>query len=161
MIEPVLDTDFTFPNDTPPIELEAIDFTYKLDEKLSASINFPAEVGGVAFWIYKKDNSSMSILYRLLELAGLKDYIDPGVPDISFSILHLSATKGSVSYRELIDSLLADYGFSITVVNGDRIGWGPTAFSELETNEFIDEEDILANNPGSLKFKKRYIQGNG
>lgn len=161
VIEPVLDTDFTYPGNTPPIELEAVDFTYKLDEKISSSVNYPSEVDGVPFWIYKKDNESMSILYRLLEIAGLTTFIDSEVPDIPFAILHFSATKGELTYRELIDSLLVDYGFCITAVKGNKISWDPTAFYDPKTEESIDEEEILANNPGSLKFQKRYIQENG
>lgn len=138
------------------INIELVDFSVKLDDLVSQSASYPAAVDGPEFPIFIRENIEMSLLYRLLELAGLSDRISRNAPDIKQTIKHMAWTKGEISYRSLIDNLLYDYGYCLKV-EGDTITWFPTAFSKIEITDDIYSNDII----GSIQKDKRYQTYNG
>lgn len=160
VMEPVLSNEWNIPEVPSPIQCEAVDFSELLDEKIGLSMSFPAQVGGVPFWIFKRDNLSMSILYRLLEARGLADRIDPHAPDIPITIEHFSLTKLERTYREVIDALLGDFSYCITA-DVSTITWGKIAYYEFDNSiEELSEKDILSGN-NSFGVTKRYDVHNG
>ncbi len=160
VMEPVLSNEWNIPEVPSPIQCEAVDFSELLDEKIGLSMSFPAEVGGVPFWIFKRDNLSMSILYRLLEAQGIADRIDPHAPDIPITIEHFSLTKQEKTYREVIDALLGDFSYCITT-NVDVLTWGKIAYYEFDNSiDELSEKDILSGN-NAFKITKRYDVHNG
>lgn len=162
VMDPVLSSEWSTPDKSDPIQCEAVDFTELLDEKISTSLAYPAEVGGVPFWIYKRENESMSILYRLLELCGLENRIAADAPDIPITIEQVSITKDSQSYRDVINALLGDFSHCITA-RASVITWGKFVYHEFDNSiEDITEEDILAGDgAGRFKLAKRYDIHNG
>lgn len=154
--DPVSDIEWQTENDEPSIDIEAIDWTVCLDNLISQSASYPAVVDGPSFFIYRKDNLHMSILYKILEICGISDKIDKNAPDIDVQIKHISWIKGSVSYRQLIDSLLKEYAFCL-VSNGDKITWVRTAHYKDKHPEVISANDIV----GQIKKQKEYITYDG
>lgn len=144
-------------NDSPSnLSVECVDFSVKLDEYITQSASYPAVVDGPTFWIWKSDEKDMSLLYRILQLAGLAERIDRDVPDIRQKIKHMAWNRKEVTYREIIDSLLADYGYCL-IVRGEKISWIPTARAEIDHVDEIKPEDII----GSVKKDKDYNTENG
>lgn len=154
--DPVSDIDWKSKDDEPSLDIEAVDWTVCLDNQISQSASYPAVVDGPSFFIYRKDNIQMSILYRILEICGISDKIDKNAPDIDVQIKHISWIKGSVSYRQLIDSLLKEYAFCL-VSNGDKITWVRTAHFKDKHPEVISNNDIV----GQIKKQKEYITYDG
>lgn len=162
VMDPVLGTDWTIPSHPSNISLEAVDFTEALDNTISQSVTFPAEVGAAPFWIYKRGAESASILYQLLSLAGLANRIADDAPDIPVSILHFTATEKEVNYRELIDSLLNDYQWTLNTKDGNYLTWGQTSFKALGDDiETMDERHILSSRSHKFKISKKYSTNNG
>lgn len=142
-MDPVANTGWTEPDRCDPLSCEAVDFSVGLDKRIAQSVSFPAVVDGPSFYIYKKDAPDMSILYRLLELAGLSDRIAKDAPDIPQLVRHFAATQGDKTYRDLIDGLLADYLYCLTV-RDCQLTWVPTALKKIGHVQRIGTEDILA-----------------
>ena len=138
------------------VEIECVDFSVVLDEDVRQSASYPSAVDGPAFWIYRGDVKDMSILYRLLEEAGLADRIAADAPDIDQKIQHVAWSAGSQTYRSFIDGILADYGWCL-VVHADRITWVRTACASLEHVDDIGPEDIV----GQATRSRSYITENG
>jgi len=162
VMEPVLSSEWSTPDKSEPIQCEAVDFTELLDEKISTSLAYPAEVGGVPFWIYKRSNQSMSIVYRLLELCGLEDRIDEDAPDIEILIEQVSVVKEAQTYREVIDALLGDFSYCITA-RADTITWGKIAYYEFDNGveEMTDKEILSGDDAEKFGVSKRYDVHNG
>ncbi len=157
-MDPVASTGWIEPDKCDPISCEAVDFSVGLDKRIAQSISFPAVVDGPPFYIYKRDDPEISILYRLLELAGLSDRIAKDAPDIPQLVRHFAATKGEETYRDLIDGLLADYLYCLTV-RDCRLTWVPTAAKEIGPVPHIGMGDILAS--GRTSFARRYDAHDG
>ncbi len=138
------------------IRLELVDWSVKLDDHVSQSASYPAAVGGPAFPIFVRSSREMSLLYRILELAGLENRISRDAPDIKQSIKHMAWTKGDVTYRDLIDGLLSDYGYCLRIV-GDKITWFPTATAEIRHVDDIRPHDII----GKITKDRQYRTCNG
>lgn len=155
-MDPVLSTSWQDPERPETISIECVDFSVKLDEYISQSASYPSKVGGAAFWIYNPDNKSSSILYRILELAGLSDRIDKNAPAIMQTIKHIAWNTGTTTYRTIIDNLLSDYGW-VMLIRGDRITFAQTAVSQMDIVDDIHPEDIL----GQISKDKTYIVANG
>ena len=149
--DPVLDIEWKTTSDMPSIAIEAVDFSACLDDKIPQSASYPAVVDGPAFFIFRRDNLQMSILYRLLELCGLSGQIDKDAPDIDVQIRHISWTKGDKTYREIIDELLYEYSFCLTT-KGDKITWFRTAHYTEKHPEVIEGSDII----GSISKSRIY-----
>ena len=135
--------------DTIPIEL--VDFSVKLDEYASQSASYPAAVGGPEFPIFIRENKEMSLLYRILELAGLSVRISRDAPDINQGIKHMAWSKGDTTYRDLIDGLLSDYGYCLRI-EGENITWFPTATAKIGNVDDIRPCDII----GKISKDKQY-----
>ena len=140
--------------DTIPVEL--VDFSVKLDEYVSQSASYPAAVGGPEFPIFIRENKDMSLLYRILELAGLSDRISRDAPDINQGIKHMAWSKGDTTYRDLIDGLLSDYGYCLRI-EGENITWFPTATAKIGNVDDIKPCDII----GKISKDKQYQTYNG
>ncbi len=160
-MDPVLSAGWEDPDHPEAVTLEAVDFTVVLDKKLSQSVSYPAQVDGVPFFIYKRGYEDMSILYKLLELTGLSSRISDDAPDIDKQILHVAATEDEVTYRDLIDPLLAEYRWVLAVIDGDKITWAKTAYETIVNVETIDEEVILAKGGQKFSMAKRYDTHDG
>lgn len=98
------------------ISLEAVDNSWLLDESLDESFQYPSTVGGTPFKILDTADTDHSIVHKLLEMAGysIPAAIAAGCPDITDTVLHISGTKGDESYRDIIDSVLFEYGYVFT-----------------------------------------------
>lgn len=149
--DPVLDIEWKTVSDMPAISIEAVDFSACLDDKIPQSASYPVVVDGPAFFIFKRDNLQMSILYRLLELCGLSSQIDKDAPDIDVQIKHISWTKGEKTYREIIDELLYEYSFCL-MTKGDKVTWFRTAHYTEKHPEVIESSDII----GSISKGRMY-----
>ena len=162
IMEPVMDCGWSIPEHSVPIGCEAVDFSELLDEKINTSLAYPAEVGGVPFWIYKRENESMSILYRLLELCGLADRIDEAAPDIAITIEQVSVTEASQTYRDVIDNLLGDFSYCMTA-RASSLTWGKIAYQEFENDiEIVTESNIITGDSNEgFKLSKKYNTHNG
>lgn len=158
-MDPVFTGGWEDPDHPDSVSLEAVDFSVALDKGISQSVSFPAEVDGFPFFIYKRSHPELSILHKLLEIAGLSDRISPSAPDIVKQIIHIAATEDEVTYRDLIDPLLSEYRWVLAVVDGDKIGWSQTAFETIGNVEVITEKDILAGK--KLSLAKRYDTHDG
>ena len=150
-MDPVLPLNWRTAEDVNTIALELVDFSVALDKNVSQSASYPATVGGPAFPIFVRENKEMSLLYRILELAGLVDRISRDAPDINQSIKHMVWTKGEVTYRDLIDGLLSDYGYCLRI-DGEKITWFPTAVAEIGNVDDIRPCDII----GRISKDKQY-----
>lgn len=155
-MDPVLDTDWDRGQAPETLAIECVDFSVLLDVSIPQSATYPAKVGQAPYWIWRRDQPGMSILYRLLELADLVDRIDRAAPDIDQQIRHIAWTKETVTIRSVIDSLLADYGWCLTV-HGDKLTWQRTAVASLGILEDIGPGDIV----GSMSKSKDYVTENG
>ena len=155
-LEPTPTTDWTIPEDTSDITLDAVDFTVALDDPLPQSVAFPEHVGDAPFYIYKKGSESASILYWLLYLAGLSDAISGDAPDIEATVVHFSAKEGEGTIRDKIDELLHDYGYVLHRTEGDKITWSPTSFSELDGEDSIEEADLLASGNHRVSVRRKF-----
>lgn len=158
-MEPVFTGGWEDPGHPDSVSLEAIDFTIALDKQISQSISFPAEVDGFPFFIYKRTHPELSILYKLLEIAGLSDRISDCAPDIDKQIIHIAATENEITYRELIDPLLSEYRWVLAVVDGEKISWAQTAFETIENVGLINEKGILTGQ--KVNISKRYDTHDG
>ena len=155
-MDPVLDTDWDRGQAPETLAIECVDFSVLLDVSIPQSATYPAKVGQAPYWIWRRDQPGMSILYRLLELADLVDRIDREAPDIDQQIRHIAWTKETVTIRSVIDSLLADYGWCL-MVHGDKLTWQRTAVASLGILEDIGPGDIV----GSMSKSKDYVTENG
>ena len=155
-MDPVLDLSYPEPDNVGTMVIEAVDFSCKLDEKIMQSASYPAVVDGPSFWIYNKDVPDMSILYRILEIAGLAGRISRTVPGINQKIRHIAWNANEKTYREIIDSLLGDYGYSL-MVDGEYVTWIPIAKYELKHVDSIESGDFV----GDISKTKRYQNFNG
>lgn len=138
-IEPDISGSWQEPDHLISFTIDCVDFSVKLDEKIMQSASYPAVVDGPAFWIYNPEAKDMSILYRLLEIAGLSSRIDKNAPAIMQRIKHIAWNKGEVTYRDVIDPLLSEYGFCICV-DGENLTW----FSTAEVGNFSLKDEIKA-----------------
>lgn len=134
------------------VDVECVDFSVALDGNVAQSASYPASVGGTPFKIYDRDDKEGSILYRVLETAGLADKIDRGAPSIQQEVRHIAWSAGDRTYRDIIDSLLADYGW-VLVVRGDRLTWVRTAYAEMGRVDDIGPGDIT----GTVSKDRDYI----
>lgn len=155
-MDPVLSTSWQDSRRPETLSVECVDFSVKLDEYISQSASYPSKVGGAAFWIYNPEDKSSSILYRVLELAGLSDRIDKNAPAIMQTIKHVAWNTGTTTYRTIIDNLLSDYGW-VMLIRGDMITFAQTAVSQMEIVDEIQTEDIV----GHISKDKTYIVANG
>ncbi len=155
-IDPMPEADWTIPEDSSDISMDAVDFTVALDDPIAQSVTFPENVGDTAFYIYKRGEETWSILYWLLNLAGLSDYISSDAPDMENMVLHFAAKEQSKTYRELIDALLYDYGYVLLRVDGDMISWVPTALDTIENVDILSESDVLASGNHRVRVRKKF-----
>lgn len=143
---------------------EAVDFTYVLDHPVSRSLAFPEQVDGEPFWIFKRDDLEHSILYKLLDLAGLADVISLTAQDIPKKVRHFSVEEKAATYRKLIDDLGTDYDFVIRGTGQGLVAWHKTAIAEesLILVPELTESDILSKQSGKpLTIVKRYEDYDG
>lgn len=155
-MDPVISTSWKTPEEADSFSIECVDFSVKLDEYITQSASYPSVVGSTAFWIYNPEDKSMSILYRILELAGLSNRIDKNAPAILQQIKHIAWNSGNTTYRTVIDSLLSDYGW-VMLIRGEKITFVQTAFSEIGNVDEITADDII----GQISKNKNYIVANG
>ena len=155
-MDPVFSVNWSTLSSVDTIPLELVDFSVKLDEYASQSASYPAAVGGPAFPIFVRENKEMSLLYRILELAGLSGRISKDAPDINQGIKHMAWSKGGATYRDLIDGLLSDYGYCLRI-DGEEITWFPTATARIGNVDDILPGDII----GRISKDKRYQTYNG
>lgn len=138
-IEPDISGSWQEPDHLISFTIDCVDFSVKLDEKIMQSASYPAVVDGPAFWIYNPKAKDMSILYRLLEIAGLSTRIDKNAPAIMRRIKHIAWNKGEVTYRDVIDPLLSEYGYCLRA-DGEKLTW----FSTAEVGDFFLKDEIKA-----------------
>lgn len=155
-MDPVFSVNWSTLSSVDTIPLELVDFSVKLDEYASQSASYPAAVGGPAFPIFVRENKEMSLLYRILGLAGLSGRISKDAPDINQSIKHMAWSKGGATYRDLIDGLLSDYGYCLKV-EGESLTWFPTAVSKISNVDDIRHCDLI----GTISKNKQYQTYNG
>lgn len=155
-IDPVFSSSWQGDLHPASISLEGVDFSVKLDETVAQSASYPASVGGEPYWIYNADDKERSILYRLLEIAGLSDRLDKKAPSIMQQIRHIAWNTGDSTYRTIIDTLLADYGWAL-VVTGDRLTWIRTACASMGRVDDILPDEIT----GSVTRNRSYVTSNG
>lgn len=138
-VEPDISGFWQVPDRLTSFTIDCVDFSVKLDEKIMQSASYPAVVDGPAFWIYNPEAKDMSILYRLLEIAGLSTRIDKNAPAVMQRIKHIAWNKGEVTYRDVIDPLLSEYGYCLRA-DGEKLTWFPTA----EVGDFFLKDEIKA-----------------
>ena len=155
-MDPVISTSWKTPEEADSFSIECVDFSVKLDEYITQSASYPSVVGSTAFWIYNPEDRSMSILYRILELAGLSDRLDKNAPAIKQQIKHIAWNSGNTTYRTVIDSLLSDYGW-VMLIRGEKVTFAQSAFSEIGNVDEITSDDII----GQISKDKFYIVANG
>jgi len=94
------------------LNVEAVDNSYVLDEKLKYSFQYPDLVGDPGYFIFNSADQNRSIIHLLLNQVGLSALSHAeGIPDINQRILHISGTKGDETYRSLLDDLLFEFGY--------------------------------------------------
>lgn len=155
-LDPVAEASWTNPKYIKNITLECVDFSADLDKKTAWSASYPDVVDGPSFWIFKRDNPKMSLLYLILQQAGLEDRIDKTAPDIPVLIRHMSWTKGDLTYRNLLDSLLSEYLWAINV-DIDKLTWAPIARATLPRLDEIEYKDLI----GEVSINKSYSINDG
>lgn len=155
-MDPVMDTSWSGDLKPAEISVECVDFSVRLDEDVMQSASYPAAVDGPSFWIFRRDVLDMSLLYRILEIAGLADRIAQNAPDIDQKIQHVAWNAGGTTYRELIDGMLSDYGWCL-ITRGEKISWVRTACASIGNVDDIWPEDIV----GQVGRSRSYITSNG
>lgn len=159
-MEPVVSTSYSISASARSIYIEAVDFTIKLDELITTSASYPAEVGGSPYFLFKRTNLQQSLIYKILEMAGFADNIDANAPDIPNTILHLAITEKESSYREVLDTLLYENLYTLTSTRDGKITWAKYAYEDIYFKEIIDETKILAN-VNDFSIDKRYETADG
>jgi len=98
-----------------PIELEALDNSWKLDRPIQASFAYPSTVGGTALKICDPADTGNSIVHLRLQDAGYTIATDVAAscPTISQTIEHIAGTEGERNNREILDMLLSEYGYAL------------------------------------------------
>ena len=91
--------------------LTIYDNSFLLDEKISASIYWPASIGGTQYKICDPAAPGTSILHAIVTMAGYVSGVDPGVPTVNVPILQVSEIKGEATYREILDGVLSEHGY--------------------------------------------------
>ncbi|MFW5777523.1 MAG: hypothetical protein ACOCZB_09590, partial [Spirochaetota bacterium] len=98
-----------------PRSVEALDMSYLLDEPIAQSVQYPELVTDPGYAILDSSNPSGSIVHLLLDMAGYDPStdIDPSCPQITATVQSVAAEKGSETYREILDDLLSEYGYTL------------------------------------------------
>jgi len=141
-----------------PLQLEAEDNSYLLDEPLSASVAYPALVGGAAYKIFDSGDTDNSLIHCLLDAAGydIDTEIAAGTPDILDTVEHVSASEGEATYWELIDDILHYHGYAMRWTAGGQythVNWAPSAVVSAHTF-------ALATNP-PLRTSRKFMDFDG
>lgn len=155
-MDPVLSAKWNDRYNPDDIKIECVDFSILLDDPIRQSASYPSDVDGTPYWIYNPDDVESSLLFRVLEQAGLAKSISRDAPAILQRIRHVAWNSGEATCREIIDSLLSDYGW-VLIVSGEHISWVRTACISLGNEEDIWPADIC----GEISKDKEYIVHDG
>jgi len=121
------------------ISIEAVDNSWRLDEKISISRQLPALVADSGFKLWDAVDPDHSIAHVMLVDAGYTAAEIGSSISVAYTIKSFTAIKEECTYRELLDVLFMEYGY---VIHADETGvlnlipWRPTATAiELGPNE--------------------------
>lgn len=112
------------------IALEAVDNSWRLDEKVTISRQLPALVTDPGFKLWDAVDPEHSIAHVMLTDAGYTAAEIGSSISVAYTIQSFTAVKEESTYRELLDVLLMEYGY---VIHPDASGvlnlvlWRPTA----------------------------------
>lgn len=112
------------------ISLEAVDNSWRLDEKISTTRQLPALVADPGYKLWDSVDPTHSIAHVILTDAGYKAAEISSSISVAVLIQSFKAIKEEATYRELLDVLFMEYGYVIHpnasgVLN--LILWKPTA----------------------------------
>lgn len=110
----IIDSGFeqTYGNFIGPIAIEAADNGYLLDKKIANSFAYPTTVGGTAYNIFATSSTGTSILHALLADAGYTSTQISTEGSITNTVQQVAETEGERTYKEYIDGLLMEYGYT-------------------------------------------------
>jgi hypothetical protein len=110
----VIDTGFSqgYGQIAGPIQIEAVDNSYKLDKKIKTSFQYPSTVGGTPYFIFATSSTGTSILHALLSDAGYSSGEISSTGSILDTVQHVAETEGERTYKQYIDGLLMEYGYT-------------------------------------------------
>lgn len=154
VLDPVFSDSWREPGEPGKIQLEAVDFSSKLDVAIQESFSWPAAVGDEPYRIFRRSEPERSILFLLLRMAGMQDLISPYAPDIDIAIKQFTLNANSSSVMAEIDTLLIEYGWCLNTLPDGTFTWLQTAKDKLSEIPVIGPKDILAD--GSFKVEKKY-----
>lgn len=159
IIEPTFTDKWTIPDEETFISLSATDRTCLLDTVITDSISCPVLVDDTPFYIYKRTDTAHSIIYSILSHLSLHTMIAADAPDIIVQPKNLQVISKKQKARDVLDTLLYEYGYALCTTDDKHLTWKPTAFASESEETILDEEDILA----SPKFtiKQRFITSDG
>jgi hypothetical protein len=112
------------------ISLEAVDNSWRLDEKVSITRQLPALVASPGYKLWDPADQTHSIAHVMLTDAGYSTAEISAAISNTTVIQSFSAIKDESTYRELLDVLFMEYGY---VIHPDASGvltllpWKPTA----------------------------------
>lgn len=95
-----------------PIQVEAIDNGYKLESDIKTSFQFPSTKGGTQYMIFATSSTGTSIVHYLLSDAGYSSTDISSTGSIANAIQHVAETAGERTYKEYLDALLPEYGYT-------------------------------------------------
>jgi len=111
------------------ISLEAVDNSWRLDEKVSTTRQLPALVASSGYKLWDPTDPTHSIAHVMLADAGYSTAEISAAISNTIVIKSFSAIKDESTYRELLDVLFTEYGY---VIHPDESGvltllpWKPT-----------------------------------
>jgi hypothetical protein len=120
------------------LDLELLDNSYLLDEKIATSFQYPSAIGGTPLKVFDKADAAHSIVHLLLDMAGypVPDIVSASAPNVTDTVLHVAATAEDETYRDFLDDLLFEHGY---VMDWDAAGkftvyrWDPDSFTPTLT----------------------------
>ena len=141
------------------ISFEAIDSTWRLDEKIAYSFSIPAIIGGIPFKVCDPADTANSIFHQVCYMAGYD--IDKVVPEIAETALisHCAAKAGDETYREFLDTLLFEHRL---VLDDDEAGnilvrrWARDSDTYTDTVESGELSTVVP-----FTWSRRYIREDG
>ncbi len=142
-----------------PLQLEAVDATWRLDSIIASSFEYPVGIGSAPFKVCDPAEPEHSIFHQVCLLAGYAPLEIAPLLANTDTVLHCAAKAGQQSYREFLDALLFEYGLVLDDDGLGRLGvrkWTRTASGYDET---IDAADLSTVEP--FHWSRRYIQEDG
>jgi len=134
-----------------PISIEAVDNSYKLDKPIKNSFQYPTTWEGTQYMIFATSSTGESLIHYLLNDAGYAAADIGSTGSITDTLEHVAETEGERTYRDFIDSLLPEYGYTYKF---DQDGKFQTvSLRAPSTASYTFSDSNIAVNPGLTRKK--------